>query len=370
MKRAYILTIALISVISTLQGQKLKDSDVIKMNSKFILKLETLDSIHYSFKVIKTEPFYQTVNLSESKSLFDENVEDGYIQGIFTYGKFGNSTNCFLMLKNGLEQSLDYELKIKVKSKRKPVKTSVVSLYSNVVSTELWSYDIEYLIFSNFKRVEQFQFKEDYTFKPTIDSTCIKNPKNNQQFADSLFMDYIDTLNYYFFSPNGLNIEKVIDFENSIKSIEIKREYAISLGESIYPNKNKYKLERPVEYRRAECPYFNVNIQYFYTKKDNSVKVILFEWNAFRKSDALFAEDDMDIKQKDEIFREKFSKIETVLTNLLGEPTLKDIKSEKGETNCRDDIEWLKDNTLKADSFMFVNDGTNYRQIRLAIYKE
>ena len=370
MKRIYILTIALISVISTLQGQKIKDSDVVKMNSKFTLKLETLDSIHYSFRVIKTEPFYQTVNLSESKSLFDENIENGHIQGIFTYGKFGNRTNCFLMLKNGLTQSLDYELKIKLKNKKKPVKTSVVSLYPNVVSTELWSYDIEYLIFSNFKCAEQSRFEEDYTFKPTIDSTCIKNPQNNQQFADSLFVNYIDTLKYYFLSSIGLNLEKIVDFENSINSLDVTRDYTISIGEGIYPNKNKYKLERPLEFSRTECPYFRTRISYYYTKKDNNlVKVILFEWNVFKESDDIFAES-MDIVQKDNVFREKFSKIETVMTNVLGNPTHKNIESEKAETNYRDDVKWTSTTGLNAYLFMFGNNGTNYRQIRLAIYKE
>ena len=369
MKRLYILTVALICVFSTLQAQKLKDNDVIKMNSKFTLKLETLDSIQYSFKVVKTEPFYQTVNLSETKSLFDETVENGYIQGIFTYGKFGNRTNCFLMLKNELGQVLDYELKIKVKSKRKPVKTSVLSLYPNAVSTELWSYDIEYLIFSNFERAEQLHFEEDYTFKPTIDSTCIKNPQNNQEFADSLFVNYIDTLNHYFLSSSGLKIEKVINFEKSINSIDIARGYTVGLGESIYPNKNKYKLES-FEFSRTECPYFRTSISYYYTKSDNLVKIILFEWNVFQESDDIFSER-MNIEQKDKVFREKFNKIENVLTNLLGGPTHKEIESEKGKTNCRDDVEWLNNNDkLNADMFMFVNNGTNYRQIRLAIYKE
>ena len=370
MKRIYILPIAFICVVSTLQGQKLKDSDIIRMNSKFILKLETLDSIYYSFKVVKTEPFYQMVNMSESKSLFDEIVEDGYIQGFFTYGKFGNRTNCFLMLKNGLEQSLNYELKIKVKSKRKPVKTSVMSLYPNVVSTELWSYYIEYLIFSNFKRAEQFRFKEDQTFKPTIDSTCIKNPKNNQQFADSLFVNYIDTLKYYFLSSIRLNIEKIVDYENSINSLDITRDYTVSIGEGIYPNKNKYKLEKPLEFSRTECPYFRTRISYYYTKKDNNlVKVILFEWNVFKESDDIFAES-MDIMQKDNVFREKFSKIETIMTNVLGNPTHKNIESGKEETNYRDDVKWTSTNGFNAYLFMFGNNETNYRQIRLAIYKE
>ena len=357
MKRLYILTVALICVISTLQGQKLKDSDIIKMNSKFTLKLETLDSIHYSFKVVKTEPFYQIVNLSETKSLFDETVEEGYIEGIFTYGKFGNRTNCFLMLKNGLEQSLNYELKIKVKSKRKPVKTSVVSLYPNVVSTELWSYDIEYLIFSNFKRAEQTRFDEDYVFKPTIDSTCIKNPQNNQEFADSLFVNYIDTLYYYFLSSNGLSLEKVIDFEKSINSIDVTRNYFTSVGEGIYPNKRKFKLEKPIEYRRIECPYFRTEINYYYTKSDNLVRAILFEWNEFKESDDIFAES-MSNEQKNEVFREKFLKIETVMTNLLGNPTHRELTPHR--------VKWTNEKTLNAYLFTF----TNFRQIRLAIYKE
>ena len=138
MKRIFTLTIMLICIISTLQGQKLKDIDIVKINTEFILKLETKDSIHYSYKVVHTEPFYQMVNLSDSKSFFDENIGGEYIHGIFTYGKSGNKTNYFLIMKNGL----NYELKIKVKGKRKPVKTSADSLYPNIVSVERWLYDI------------------------------------------------------------------------------------------------------------------------------------------------------------------------------------------------------------------------------------
>ena len=362
-----ILIITLICVMLTLQGQKSENVDIVKMNTKFTLKLEPLDSIHYSFKVVEAEPFNQTVDLSNAKSLFDDSVGDGYIQGIFTYGKFGNKTKSFLFMKNGLNQPLNYNLKTKVKSKKNPIKTSVIALYPNVISTELWPYDIEYLMFSNFEIKKQF---EGYIFeKPTIDSTCIKNTQNNQRFADSLFVSYVDTLNYYFFSSSGLCIEKVIDFEKGINSVDATRNYFVLIGEGIYPNKKKFNLDKTIDYKRIECPYFATNINYYYSKKENLVRVILFEWNVFKETDDIFT-NDMDIEQKDKVFKEKFSKIETVLTSLLGTPTYKEIESEKGGANCRDGIKWINEGTLNAYLFMFGGNETNYRQIRLAIYKE
>jgi len=355
MKRICTLAFALIFIISTLHGQKSKELDTVKMNTKFTLKLETLDSIHYSFKMVHTEPFYQKINFSDSKPLFEESVGEGYIQGIFTYGEFGDKTNCFLLLKNGLNQPLSYDLKIKIKNKRKPVETSVVDLFPNIVSVELWSYDIEYLIFSNFEAVTQFEY---FTLpEPKIDSTCIKNPLNNQQFADSLFVNYIDTLNYYFLSSSGLNIEKVVDFEKSINSVDITRDHFVQLGESLYPNKKKIKLDKTVNYKRIECPYFSLEISYYYSKKDSLVRVILFKWNVFKERDYLSVTDkDIGVK-----FQEKFSKIEAVMTNLLGNPTHKKIGLEP-----RDEIKWINKETLKAYLFKFAR----YGEIRLVLYKE
>jgi len=198
-------------------------------------------------------------------------------------------------------------------------------------------------------------------------NTNNSNFQNNQQFADSLFANHIEMLNYHFLSSSGLNIEKVIDFEKRINSADVTNDYAVEIGECLYPNKKGYKLEKSIESQRIEYPYFRVGVSYYYTEKDNLVRVVLFDWNFISRERDNIVIESIDYRTKDKVAREKFSEIEDVLTSFLGNPTYKEIESEKGEKNFRDDIKWLNKGkgTLKAYLMMF----SDY-SIRLVIYKE
>ena len=361
----FILTFNLIFIFTICFGQKTFQNNSVNINTRFTLSLHTSDSLNYTCTIKNQEVFNETINMSDATSLFDSIVKPGEIQGILTYGKFGDKLNIFLVLKSGLNKSLDYDLKIKVTNKRKPVKTSVVSLHPNVPSTELWPYQIDYIVFSNFKIVEQIE----YSFpEPTIDSTCIKNSQNNVEYADSLFSSFIDLVNNSYLRSTGLQLDNIFEYENSISSCDVTRDYYTSIGEGIYPNEKSFKLEKPLIYRHIECPYFQTEIEYYYTNSDKSVKVIMLEWNEFKKSSGLFDEGfSLDVKSS--CFRDKFNKISKKMTDLLGEPTFSDIESEKESTNFRDGIKWKSENGVNAYLFMYGNDNNKYRQIRLAIYK-
>lgn len=359
-------TISLIFVLTACFGQSNSQINSINLNTKFTLTLHTTDSINYTCTLKNQDVFNNTINMSETASLFDSIVSPGEIQGIFTYGKFGDNLNIFLVLKSGFKKSLDYELLIKVGNKRKPIKTSVVSLFPNVPSTELWPYQIDYIVFSKFKIVEQIE----YSFKePIIDSTCIKNTQNNTQSADSLFSNFVDLIYSSYLNSTGLKLDSILDFEHSINSSDETRDYYTSIGEGIYPNEKSFKLEKPFIFRHIECPYFQTDIEYYYTKSDKSVKVIMLEWNEYKKSNGLLDEGlSPDVKSL--CFREKYNRISKKMTEVLGAPIFTEIESEKKISNFRDDIKWKSKDGVTGYLFMFGNDSNNYRQIRLAIYKD
>lgn len=360
-----LLIFLIITFSTTLFGQRKDKNKLVNLNTKFTLKLSTSDSITFDFKIKNRKPYNQLIDLMNTETLLDDIIEKDEIQGILSFGKFGDKTNIFLVLKSGIPKSLKYSLKIKETGKDKVVPTSTVDLNQNVITTELWPYQIEFVSFSNFKTFEQ----EEYSFlEPKIDSSCIKNSQYNIYWADSIFSTYLDTLNNCFLKPTGLQLNTVIDFEQAINSENITRDYVTGIGEGIYPNEKRFELDKLIRYGRLECPYFKTEIGYYCTKMNESVKVILFEWNEFRERDGIFDEG-MNIVEKRKVFRDKFNKIESKLTNLLGRAVFIDMQSEKDSEKFRDGVKWKSKGGVRAYLFMFGNDSNKYRQIRLAIYK-
>jgi len=362
--KKYVFTVFLMLVLSHCIGQKDNPTNTVKFNTRFTLALQTDDSLNYTYTIKSQEAFYKTVNLSETTSLFDSIVPLGEIQGIFTYGKLGNNLNVFLMLKSGLNQPLTYELKIKKSNKRKPVKTSVVRLHPNVASTELWPYNIDYIEFSGFKIVEKLNYAAP---KPKMDSTCIKDTSNNLSYADSLFSDFIELVYHSFINSKGLHLDSTLAFEHAMNSKDVSRDYFTSIGEDIYPNKNQFKLEKPAIYRHIECPYFETDVEYYYTKRKKNVKVIMLEWNDFESADAFDEALSPDFMSM--CFRDKFNRIAKQMTELFGNPVFTEIDSEKNPNKFRDDITWESKDGVNGYLFMF-GSGDDFRQIRLAIYKD
>lgn len=348
-------------------GQRQEQITIININSKFKLTLSKSDSLHFSYKVESNNPYSKSINLMKHEKLLSQEVGKNEIQCIFSKSKIENNTVSVLLLKSGIPNPLEYDLEIKSLGNQNPTKTSTTSLFPNVVSIEVWPFEIDYLIISNIRVGIE---KEPPVIEVAVDSSCIKNPTHNIIWGDRLFSQYIDTIKKKYISQIGLNMNRVIKYEESIKSEEKTRRYHTSIGEGIYPNKNNYKLEQPIRYRRVECPSFDVSVSYYYTEVDKSVKVILFEWNEFKEKDELF-KNEINEDHKIKAFREKFSVINNKMTNILGKPYYVNMESKKNKPRFRDDIKWKGINGIEAYLFMFggSNSYSRYKQIRLAIYK-
>lgn len=197
---------------------------------------------------------------------------------------------------------------------------------------------------------------------PIIDSTCIKNSLNCTKYNDKLFSDYIDTLQLNFLSEVGFKLNRAINYEKSIESKEITYNYTTGIGSSYYPNTNNLELENPIIFRRIECPYLSMETQYFYTKKDNSIKVVFIEWNEFNRNEAL-ADEEFYIK----VFKEKFSKIENAIIKRTGKPTNRKLNQTENINGTMDEIIWNNTKSLNVN-LELVYDDSDCR-MRLTINK-
>lgn len=352
-----ILTIVFVLLSIHLFGQKDKDDNVIVMNTKFTLELQTEDSLTYTFKIVSKEPFSAEIEWSNARNYLDSVSLKNQIEGILTRGKFGSRTNTILLIKNGLDKSISYKLKIKVPQKRKPIKTSVVDLLPNVPSTELWPYMIEYVQFSDFTSAPE---PEEFVFEPKIDSSCIKNIDFNIEYGNKLFVKHSSLIINRLKSVDLFELNELLQFEDSLKTADVSLGHYWGLGEGIYPNDNNFTFGNPISYRRLECPYFEGTVNFFYTKKEKSVKVVSYGWKEFKESDFPVSTNS-DNEDKNKAFKEKYDFVLNEINKLLGEP-ISNVTEESGRRQTK----WKSKDNINAYLFNF----SSINEIRLYIYKE
>jgi len=352
-----ILTILFILLSIHVFGQRNKADNVIEMNTRFTIELQTEDSLTYTFKIVSKEPFSKEIEWSNARNYLDSVSLKNQIQGILAKGKFGSRTNTILLIKNGLDKSISYKLKIKVPQKRKPIKTSVVDLITNVPSTELWPYMIEYVQFSDFTATPVI---EKFVFEPQIDSSCIKNKDFNIEYGNELFIKHSNLTINRFKSDKLFELKELLQLEDSLKTEDVSLGYYWSLGESIYPNSNNFTFDNPISYRRLECPYFEGTVNFFYTKKEKSIKVVSYDWKEFKEIDFPISTNSNSV-DKNKAFKDKYDFVLTEISKLLGEPI-----SNETEDSGRRQTKWKSKDNINAYLFNF----SSINEIRLYIYEE
>lgn len=78
------------------------------------------------FKLISKSSYNEVIDLSKMDSIIKNEPKENQIIGVFANGKFGNKTNSMLVLISGLNDNLNYHLKIKLPKKRKLQKTPLL----------------------------------------------------------------------------------------------------------------------------------------------------------------------------------------------------------------------------------------------------
>jgi len=263
------------------------------------------------------------------------------------------------VLFSGLNNNIDYDLKIKLPQESKCRNTSVSSLFKGIKSIEYWPYAVDQINFKGFKVIQAEKFKTS-DIDEKIDSTCIKSADKNIELGKLEFKSHLRSIVTRFEGNNKFKLEKLLEYEKSVNSEDASLGHFWSLGESIYQNKKAFKFGNPLTFTRIECPYFKSSTDYFYTKKKRDIKVISFNWQTFKKSDY---EINPEIeKVVTERFLEKYDFIVGAVSELLGKPL--DIVQE--ENSGRIDTKWRSISGINIYLFRF----KNYNEIRLYIYKE
>ncbi|WP_338350338.1 hypothetical protein [Nonlabens tegetincola] len=196
--------------------------------------------------------------------------------------------------------------------------------------------------------------RKKFYISTVISVILISCAPNKEIFEAERFADF-----------NNLTVQKAEKLEIDFGSKDITPSRGVSIGESLYPNKNKYKLATPKTYQRIEKNKFNLETEYFYTSTDSLVRVIMYEWTELQGKNR-FDSRKTDTKK----FRIKYDGLKKQLKSKLGEPSFIEVASDTAKSNFRDGIKWLNGNENKAYLFMLGSNTSNYRKIRLVIYRE
>jgi hypothetical protein len=352
-KKILYLILILTSSAYTSYGQSVEFGTIFTINF-------TNPKMGMEFNLIKEKPYQGVIDPLKIDSFFVKNKPtENQIIGVFGKGKFGDSISTMLVLISGSNNILAYDLGIEIPNNEKFQKTSTSPLFKNVKSIEYWPYEIEKIKFLGFK-VMPSENPEPVRIEEEVDSACIENADKNIKLGEQEFKSSFKSIIQKFEGDNGFKIDELLQYEKSINSKDVSLGHFWSLGEGIYPNKKKYKFGNPFTFKKLECPYFEANTDYFYTKAKGDVKVICFDWSIFEEHDGRA---DLEIRKNGHRkFTEKYDFLVGAVSELLGKP----LAIEQEKDSGRIDTKWHSVNGINAYLFRF----TNYDEIRLFIYKE
>jgi hypothetical protein len=161
MKKIVILILALmsgLSVFAQVADTTAHEGFAFPVKSKVTIKLITVDSVNYHYKVLSVEPFTGTPDVSD-KACLPASLDENTLVFVFCVGMMGerpkgDGTNfkTLLFIKNGLKIPLEYQADIQQTNNPEFKNTSVMALFPNVPSTEIWPYPIEQIALYGFKK--------------------------------------------------------------------------------------------------------------------------------------------------------------------------------------------------------------------------
>ncbi|WP_243348843.1 hypothetical protein [Parabacteroides sp. FAFU027] len=130
------------------------------IKSKVTIKLIPVDSVNFHYKVLKVEPFNETPDVSD-KACLPASLEENTLEFVFCVGTMGDrqkgngkNLKTLLFIKHGLKFALEYNADIQCPNVPEFKNTSVMALFPNVPSTEIWPYPIEQIALYGFKKTK------------------------------------------------------------------------------------------------------------------------------------------------------------------------------------------------------------------------
>lgn len=126
------------------------------------------------------------------------------------------------------------------------------------------------------------------------------------------------------FSFDSLETKTAKKIEKELKSREFKASYKISISADYFPGAAIYDLEQPLMYVRPDNDFINdLEVEYFYTKNDEKVRLIVYNWDSKANSKKIkYNIDTKDLdKHRIEVYNKKYDQLFDYLTAELGQPT-------------------------------------------------
>jgi hypothetical protein len=343
--RILIVLLASILFATLVHGQKLKDIEAIKLNTKFMLELTKEDSNKFSYKIVSTEPFHGELESSSFK-LLDEDLYNNQIQGILGIGTFGAQRSIQLLIKSGVKVPLQYKLSIDMKGNDRFKKTSTIQLIQGIPSQEIWPYNIHAIKISNFQKAPFIEETES-----ELDTVCystINIDHGNMLLSEQIRMA-IDLIS----SNDQKDKESVEQFENAFES-------ELQPDEWGWFQHQIKKIKSPDIYEKIECPYFERDAAYYYSKRKDNLKLMTLSWGP-RWSGGWQPNISEDLLSE---FRTKYDILLKSAETTLGAPVDNNNNEDFTEFNTK----WQTNNGIKAKASLSL--GKYSYLLRFYIYKE
>lgn len=350
MKRLLIITF--LAITCCVQAQELPsipaNGFAFPLGSKFAIKLVPTDSENFDYSVISFEPFEEIVDTRKKDDLFEKNGEDSTIVFYFCLGTSGETEQereknmkVLLIMKNYSKEILDYTSDIQREEDGEFEETSNVGTFPNAIGTEIWPYMIYSIGLREFRK-----FGTNATNQITVENNNIKTTAETDSICTN-------RLNFIFSDLGNLRLNDVKLREQEWGGVDNTPDYKLSIGESYYPNPNKYEIDTVRAYL-YESSLIENTVTYYATKENDLIRVLFLEWE-----EPFFLNQSLQ-KKADETFQNKLKFLEEFI-------------KQKAENHIeyKDEENYIDRIWKTASGFTIsLENMKEFNRIRMVIYKE
>lgn len=320
------------------------------LGSKFVIKLIPTDSVSFDYSVISFEPFEEIVDTRKKDDLFAKEGEHNTIVFYFCIGTHGETEQerdknmrVLLIMKNCSNDVLNYSSEIQREKGGEYQETSNVGTFPNAIGTEIWPYMIYSIGLREFRK-----------FSPTTNYTeILKAKESNIKTIVELENAFRNRFQLILSDLGNLRLNEISLREHKWGGVDNMPTYNLAIGESYYPNSNKFQIDTFRVYLYQSSLIEN-SITYYATKENGLIRVISLEWQ-----EPFLINQNLQNKA-DETFRNKLLFLEKVIKQEAGKHI--DYKNEKN---------YISKIWKTTSGFTIsLENLKNFNRIRLVIYKD
>jgi len=347
------LTITFLAITYFAQAQELPsipaNGFAFPLGSKFVIKLIPADSVNFDYSVLSFEPFEEIVDTRKKDDLFEKDGEDNTIVFYFCLGTNGETEQereknmrVLLTMKNYSKEVINYTSEIQREENGEYEETSNVGTFPNAIGTEIWPYMIYSIGLREFRK---FSYATNSTNRTTVET-------GNTQTTVETDNIFTNRLNLILYELGNLRLNDVKLKEQEWGGVDNMPDYQLGIGESYYPNPNKYAIDAFRVYLYKSSLIEN-SITYYATKESGLIRVIFLEWE-----EPFLINQNLQ-KKVNETFRNKLTFLEDKIMQEAGKHI--EYKEEKNYIN----------RIWKTSSGFTISleNMKNFNRVRMVIYK-